>query len=539
MVSCTVYKSQKADIETTTKMGEELKAKGKKVMILGVLKTSGEKIEFPKKNPATIQGDSIIGRTEKTITVELEVLGVEKITHKKKLGLYEILMNDGKIYFATAYRTTEDKLIYDTYEPISIPFSEIDLVWVKKVDPAGTFFASIGGVALSLLGLLVIIALTKESCPFIYSFDGENFIFDAEPYGGATCQGMKRTEWCNLDFLKEVNGQYEIMITNEIDETQYTDELSLVVVDHPQGFKVVPDERGNIHTVSQPTIPLQAYDKSGRDLMPYIFEDDWVFWQSKIEEKKEYQDEDLKDELIFEFSKPEGATEGKLLFNGCNTLWASQMVKQYLELYGSDIHKYYENLEKSGPAKNTILLWTLREELYKMQIRVETEDGWKSKGIITGGGPFVSENKIHVLDLKDVPGDILRIKLTPAVKYWKINYLSMDFTENAPVTFEEIKAMEAQDHENRDVREILSQVDNNYHVMPNIGDHAKLTYTAPPSTPGMARSVILKATGYYDIHLNSTGACQQELLHRILTEPGFSIKYSLEKYFQWEKKLIN
>ncbi len=255
-------------------------------------------------------------------------------------------------------------------------------------------------LALSLLSVGIIL-LTKESCPFIYSYDGARYIFDAEPYGGATCPGLKRTEWCRLEYLKEVNGRYRILLKNEVDETQYTDELKLVVIDHPRGTKIVPDEAGKMHTVAHPLVPVRAYDGKGRNILPLVTQNDWLFWQTRTQEKDPESSKGLKDELVFEFPKPEGARQAKLIFNGCNTLWGSQMLKRSLELYGNKVQDWYAEVNAHGPAFNRMNFWNTREELYRLQIRVETPAGWKSKGAVVGGGPFVSEDKAYILDLGD------------------------------------------------------------------------------------------------------------------------------------------
>lgn len=488
--SLSCYTTRKEKVKTVADW------EGKEVKILGVMKTSGEYIEFDKKRPGRIYKDSIVGQ-----------IGTESI---------------------------------------SIPLSEVELVWIKKINPGLTFLATIG-VASLVLGVVSLIALVvappkpspppvNESCPFIYSFDGEKYIFDAEPYGGAICQGLKRTEWCGLENLREINGQYRIMVTNELNETQYTDELKLVVVDHPKGVKVVPDASGKIHTVSQPMIPVQAYDQKGRDLMPSISENDWKFWVARTEEKNLERNEDLRDELIFEFTKPEGATKAKLLFNGCNTLWGSQALKRYLDLYGNKVSEWYEEMNNFGPAFFRMRNTHVREELYSLQVRVETENGWESKALIIGGGPFISEDKIYTLDISDVTGDTLRIKLTPPATFWMINHLAVDYTEDLPVTVTEIEAVEAIDHKGQDIRETLALEDNSYLVMPEIGDRAELIFRSPPQSYGMDRSVFVKASGYYDIHLKAEGEPQLELLNKLHTEPGFVIQHAFKEYLKWKKE---
>lgn len=523
----------------TTKKDRITKAaswRGKKVKILAVMKTSGEYIEFPREQPGKILGDKIVAGLEKE-NIEIDRADLKEVIRNEKRKIWEITTKDGKVYFADSYRSLGDKIVARVHKlSFSIPLSEVEMAWVKRVDPILTFLANVGVVVLVLGAVLGIIALTKESCPFVYSFDGESYIFDAEPYGGATCQGLKRTEWCGLEYLREVNGQYKIMITNEVDETQYTDEIKLVVVDHPQGVKVVSDESGKIHTVSHPIIPILALDGKGRELMPYVSKNDWIFWQTRTEEKDPERKEDLKDELIFEFPKPESATQAKLLFNGCNTLWGSQMVKRFLELYGNKVYEYYEDVNNFGPSYSKVMFWNLREELYRLHIRVETEDGWKSKGTIVGGGPFISEDRIYTLDLSDVPGDKLKIKLTPPVAFWMINYLAFDYTEDLPIQIREIEAAEAINQNGQDVREILAKNDSNYLIMPNIGDSAELVFESPAHNYGMDRSVILKASGYYDIHLEAKGEPQREILEKFLAEPGFTILYAFEEYLKWKKE---
>jgi hypothetical protein len=487
-LSC--YSTRKVGVKTAP--GWE----GKKVVILGVLKTSGQYVEFSKDQPGRISNQNIVGTVGS--------------------------------------------------EPVSIPLSEVEQVWVKQISPGRTILAVVGGIAAVglLIGVIAIAAAPKpepepttESCPFIYSFDGESYIFDAEPYGGAVCEGLKRTEWCGVEHLRNIDGQYKIMMANEVNETQYTDELKLVLVDHSGGVAVVPDISGRLHTLSQPVTPLRASDGKGRDLRPYIGKNDWISWQARMEDKNPERVEDLRDELVFEFPKPEGARMAKLLINGCNTLWGSKVIKRYLELHGKDVPSWYKEVNNHGPAYFKMLNMHVREELYSLQVSVETEKGWESKGLVIGGGPFVSENKLCLLDIRHVSGDTLRVKLKPPSTFWMINYIAVDYSEDVPLQVREISPTQAVDHSGKDIREMLAKNDNNYFVMPRIGDRAELIFDAPPFREGMARSVILKASGYYEIHLQAQGEPQVELLERIHTEPGFAVKQALKEYLDWGEEI--
>jgi hypothetical protein len=522
--------------------------KGKEQAIVGAQTTSGEYIEFSNRYPVEIHQDSIKGYKKSSVIIDQ---GDVKDVIKDSNRISEIETKDGKRYLVHSLK--DDK--YYCWEPVSIPLSSVSLVWIEKlelVEKKNPAFS--GGVLLAsafLVGIIAIVAISAitnkpepkpttsgQSCPFIYSFDGEKYIFDAEPYGGAICQKLKRTEWCGLESLKEVNGQYKVMVTNEMNETQYTDELKLVVVDHPQGVRVIPDVSGKIHTISNPAPPLKAYDSKGNDLLPFIAKNDRVFWLSRVEERNPQRKEDLRDELVFEFAKPSGAKKAKLVINACNTLWGSQSLKRYLDLYGDKVDEWYEEAKNSGPAYHKIMNTHFREELYTLQIRAETGDGWKSKGMIIGGGPFISEDKVYALDLSDVPGDVLKIKLTPPANFWMLNYLAVDYGEDLPVKVTEIEAKEAVDQKGQDVREILANVDNHYLVMPNIGDSAQLVFEAPPPLAGLDRSPILKASGYYDIHLERGGKPQLDTLQRLENEPGYAVRYAFKEYLKWKEEVM-
>ena len=278
--SCTVHRNDKILVQQIDS------EKSENFKIVGVLLTNGEKIEFSEKNPARIANGIISGipiRLEeqfKHVTILKNDIKSKRLS-KEGGNIIEVLTKDGTKYFPVTGTVQEypDRLEFNIYSvqrrtSISIPVSEVDLVWVRKVDPGMSFMASIGVVSAIFAGLMLIALATKESCPFIYSFDGNKYTFDAEPYGGAVCQGLKRTEWCKLEHIQEVNQMYKIRITNEVDETQFTDEIKLIAIDHPPGTEVIPDEFGNIHTISMPFVPLKAQDNKNGDILSYIEEND-------------------------------------------------------------------------------------------------------------------------------------------------------------------------------------------------------------------------------------------------------------------------
>lgn len=505
--------------------------------IVSIYMKSGEIFEFSKSQPAYVHGDAVLGVPTNAI-IKLQKENIAK-QDKDAGGGQIIIMKSGETYGIFGV-ISEDETSY-TIAPgnirsLKIPISEVELVQVRRVNAGLTILATLGGIYVTALVITLIVAALKESCPFIYAWDGSSYVFDAEPYGGAICPAKKRTEWCVLEHIRPENGTYKIRLTNEVDETQYTDELKLIAVDHLQGVRVVPDDNGRIHTFANPVLPVRAFEAGGRDIMPYVAKADWIYWQSRDESRDLERTETLRDELIFEFPKPAGATQAKLLFNGGNTLWGSQMLKRYLELYGSAVQERYALME-NPVAASMMRQWDLREELFLLQARVETMSGWRTKAVLLGGGPFITEDKAYSLDLSDVPGDTLRLRLTPPAPFWMINFLAVDYGEDLPVEMQELSAVRAVDFSGHDVREILAATDNLYQVMPNTGNWAELEFPAPPERPGMTRTVFAKVSGYYDIHLNRQGPPRQEILDRLRDEPGYAVQFGYTEFLKWKNEM--
>ena len=527
---------------------DEVRRSGTQVNVKAIITTSIERAEFSHAIPARVDGDRLVWNARPQVrtsdsdtrpSVRLPAPALARVNAPPP-GVTRTLtfVTSGGIEYSGDLTSQKNGSATLRVTSFAVSLSQVEHVLIEKREGGKTFRLVVGVVAVVGLALAVaylIAVATKESCPFVYSYDGDTYILDGEPYSGATSPGLKRTEWSGLSHLADVGGEYRLKLTNEVDETQYTDELKLVVVDGPRGVSVVADESGAVHGVAAPLPPSKAVDAAGRDILPYVGEDDWVTWQSAGRALALDGTSATKERLVFEFPKPAGATRARLVFDGGNTLWASQMVKRFLALHGRALDQYYASLSAPGLARVGLDAWNLREELYRMHIRVLTNKGWEARGSVLGGGPFVTRARLYSFDVSDVAGDVLTIALTPAVGFWTINHLAVDYGADPPLTVREIEADRAVDSHGTNLRPLLASTDSRYVVMPTTGDSADLVFKAPPPPArGLMRSVILKASGYYDIHFGDLGEPQTAVLAKVRAEPGFAVRYAMDQYRAWQ-----
>jgi hypothetical protein len=93
----------------------------------------------------------------------------------------------------------------------------------------------------------------------------------------------------------------------------------------------------------------------------------------------------------------------------------------------------------------------------------------------------------------------------------------------------EIAPVSAVNQQGNDMRDLLEAGDDVFYKMPAKGDRAELVFIAPPPAAGLSRTVLLKATGYYELHLDAKGEPRRDILDRCFNEPGFALRYALEE----------
>lgn len=417
--------------------------------------------------------------------------------------------------------------------PYEVPLDQVQRVWVERKELSkGRTIGLVAAVAVGTLAIIVgVAAATKQSCPFVYSWDGTRYVFDAEPYGGAITRGLEKDDFSQLERLREQDGLYRLKITNEVDETQFTNLTELWVVDHPAGTRMAADVRGKLHTLAAPQAPLSARDAAGHDLLPWLRATDRLIWEPPAVPDA---NGNLQSDIVMTFPKPAGAAQVKLVANAATGLWGSYMIKKMVELRGRDVGAWYALMDESQAARDALFAWEVREEPFALKIYVEEPTGWEVRGILPGTGPFISKDRIVPLDVSHVEGNQLRIRIHPPAGFWALNSFGADYTPDQPVSLKKLQPATAQDLQGKDVLPELVANDDRYLAMPNIGDTADLTFPAPPRHAGTDRTVFLHSRGYYKLHVAATGEPDTKTLQEIENVPGAAARFAANQFARWQ-----
>ncbi|MCK4352711.1 T9SS type A sorting domain-containing protein [candidate division WOR-3 bacterium] len=145
------------------------------------------------------------------------------------------------------------------------------------------------------LGYLQLLAQSKNKshgcCPFLYTWDGEKFVFitDINTPGGLGYEDAthkqkyyrpQSEDYVKIDGneLRPKDGFYSLEIAEDQDEIAYIDRVKLLVVDHPKGTEIYSPRMlrytepfpFKIYTIKEPMLPRSAVDENGNDILSVI-----------------------------------------------------------------------------------------------------------------------------------------------------------------------------------------------------------------------------------------------------------------------------
>jgi hypothetical protein len=415
-----------------------------------------------------------------------------------------------------------------------IALEQVERFWIerKTVSTARTVGLAAAIAVGTIIVAAVIIAATKESCPFVYSWNGREYAFDAEPYGGAIARGLERDDYSELEQLVPEKGRYRLLIRNEVAETQYTNLMELIVVDHTSD-RVAMDDKGTLFPLAKVEPPTAAIDNTGRDLLPWLKAVDRRIWEPDPETDPQAS---VRQDLQLTFPKPTSATIAKLVVNAGNSLWGSYMIKAYSELPGSGMEDWYVSIDRNPLSLAVLRAWNEREELFMLKVEVEEAGGWVQRGWLFGGGPLVLEDRVVNLDISRVPGSELHLRLRPPKGFWAFNSFGVDYTQNQPVQVQILHPFGCLDSNGQDRLAEVAAADGSYYDMPDIGDQGYVDFKAPARQPGVKRTIFLHTRGYYRIHADGTGTSDPATFARIMTIPDAAARFSGLRFAAWQQE---
>jgi len=354
------------------------------------------------------------------------------------------------------------------------------------------------------------------SCPLVYSWDGTRWRLDSGTFGGAISRGLQRTDVDNLDYATPERGILRLRVANELEETDYLDALAVLAVDVDSGLAVAPDPRGGLHTIGALLPPVSARDFRGGDALARVTAADGWNWESGLSGRDPSRAGDVRDGLVLTFVRPHGAARAHLVLDGNSSPWSSFLLEEFVRAHGTATQAWYDSLDTQPAFAQATGARLAREAFLSASVR--TAAGWVPQGIFWEAGPEVVKRQVLDLDLSQLAGDTVVVRLESAPAFWLIDRVALDFTADRPLAVHELPLLSAGDAAGRDVAPLIAAADDRDYALAH-RDAAELRFSVPPRPAGTSRTFLLRTTGWYRIDTPNDGVPDVAALDALGRDP--------------------
>jgi hypothetical protein len=408
---------------------------------------------------------------------------------------------------------------------ISVPIEAIKKIEIydkdKEATAASFIFGTVGLAASAFAVLLIIVALTKSSCPFVYVNNGSQYVFTGEIFSGATQPGIERDDFLSLPALAPAEGEYRLKLTNEVHEIQYVNFAELLIFDHPTDATVLIDKYGTPQTLKDIVPPIEAKNKSGLDIKSAINTKDSLYYSGDIKSTGK----DGIEEVFLKFSKPVDAKSAKLVIRAKNSFWLDILFAKFHKLFGEKYNNFSEKQESASAVKlNQFLL----DQNIPMSVYIEKNGAWEFVDYFNIAGPMAMRDDVLALNLEGNNSDTIKLMLKTGFLFWEIDYAGIDFSSNETYISHTVPMKSALDKLGNDVKTKLASKDNDYLALKETGDETGLVFDIP-TDKAAGRTVFLHSRGYYKILREQTGKADLKAL-KSFKKPNRFPEFSKEMY---------
>jgi hypothetical protein len=380
-----------------------------------------------------------------------------------------------------------------------------------------TNLLNIGITSASIIGGFYIFLLIVCGCPHNYTYDGEKYHYNNTLFTGATAPNLERNDYKSLPDYHPENSIYKMLIKNEEDESQFTNVLEMIVVNHQKNIEVMLDQQGNIHTVLKREKAIKVNDDLGNNLSNKINDADDDSYAFDQIGKDDFS------HVYATFNVSEAKENAKIIIRSKNSTWGGLVYHSFAEMMGKNHAKWVNNNLKRTPKE-------AQEDIIKagipLIVEVKKNGNWMPLEAIN----LISEinyNEVAISVPKENLGDsTVEFRITSGYKFWELDAVHMDFSSPQHVEIQKLKPTSAIGNE--DFTNSLLLDDKNYMQHKNTGDSALISFENLPIS-FESRSLFLHSKGYYISKKRYEGPTNWQAMFALKQKGGFSL-FSKELY---------
>jgi hypothetical protein len=443
-------------------------------------------------------------------TTTQEITRRSELANPEETGVITVLTKDTTLYELENYHLTDSLLIgigsserAGKHASFSGELRLTDILYIQA--HSTSFWKGLveTGVVVSFVGLAASYlggnqGLSEEdslvytgglsSCPFVYSWNGKQYILEAEVFGTSLGKALEARTCSVLPSLGDDHSTLRARITNERPETHYINLAQLLAVETDSAATPIADANNVIWPVYHPMPAFAASDLSGRTILEKVRTRDQLYWESDLSSITS----DFKDVVELSFSKPSSVHEGSLIVQAINTNLSQVVFKYLFDFLGDQSLAFMYAVEHDPEMIATMRNWI---EESSLEAFIWNGESWVRIGTVHPEANVAPFSRMIRFRTDNIKGDTVRIQLRSLTDVWKLDAVNVDWTPVQPLKTREAPLLSAVGPGKRDVSAALRKADSQY-VVVLPPEQIELTFRSVPPSPGKKVSYALNAQGY-------------------------------------------
>ena len=369
---------------------------------------------------------------------------------------------------------------------ISLPIEQIKRIDIYDHDTAKEIL-SWTAVLAGIFGVFVlIIALTKSSCPYVYAHDGQNFQFQGESYGGAIFKPLERMDYIPLTKIDKASSIKQVRISNQLKERQHINQVKMIELVTPAGVSALIDQYGYAHTYQKPYSPVKAMA-------------DQKDYSDQLTSKKEGRflfDTGQTGNSHIDLEFPNLDQPAKLIINAKGSLWFDYLYGEFSKLFGD----YYTNFIdlQHRRDRDDLQQWIHDQDLL-LTVYEKTNEGWQLIDRFEMVGPLgEGRDMVMTIPSNQDTQDTRILRIETGFMLWDLNYAALDYTTNQILAYNKLDPQQALDQHGNDGVPALLLDDSQYLEQLEIGDFVDIDFETSKHHSLVSPHYFLAVKGYYE-----------------------------------------
>jgi hypothetical protein len=409
-----------------------------------------------------------------------------------------VMTTDRSLYELTLYSLRDSvlegsgtKITQTGKSPFTGQFPLSSVVYLQGSEPSfgRTLFAL---TAIGFIGVCAVDAAqhhglsvfrpSSGSCPYVYAWDGRQYVLQGEVFGTAFGRALEARTVCMLPATAPQSTVVCVRVSNERPETHYIDAIQALAFEAPKGATVLLDNQHRAWPVLQPQPPLQSPAQ--------LRQQDGVCWTSDL--RSTGPGGSNRDVIELTFPCPGDRRTGSLVIHAINTKLVNAVYDMVFGYLGDESLRFLYQVENDSEC-----IRILQEWISDCSLAIEVWRGgrWVCEGRIAPEANAAAFSRIVRVSSEGVTGESLRVRLSSLADMWELDAVALDWTPVESLTPHPLVMRCATQTKAGSVSEHLVARDGNYTVLLP-GDCIEMEFDGRQSSPGRTVTYALEATGY-------------------------------------------